>query len=934
MLEHNKIVYDEVIERLKTSSRVCIVQATGTGKGVIASSLIEDYVNVLVIAPTNAILENYRMNLGVNSENVIFYTYKGISMLLNNQIEELGEKVSLIILDEFHRIGAETWGRKVEMLCDRAESKGCKTVGLSATPVRYLDNERDMSEEFFKGNVVNGLNIVDAVVSGVLPTFKYVVSYYGYEKDLFDKIEKHNKKFSTDIKSVVSNLENNYSIGKIIQKETVNLGCNQKWIAFFTRLEELEEFKDKVYSWFNGKVNIFILHSYSNYSGNMRVLNEFNETKNGINILLSINMLNEGVHIKDIDGVIMLRKTMSPIVYLQQLGRALQIGGKAPIIFDFIGNLKRIEGYEKFSLSIIEEINKKLNLNKFENSHDEKKIIVSSYCKDIMEVLDNIHNVIYSEKWTKIEDDIIFKYYPTGGASVCKEKGINRSIEAIYARASLLGVKRLVNIWESFEDEIISKYYSLGGVVLCLEKGINRTKQAIHARAAFLNIKYLGNWSDLEDEIIRKYYPTGGSSACQKNGIKKSSQNITSRAKVLGISYLRGINRWNEEEISILRKYYPLGGSKLCRENGLSHKSKSNIVASANQLGLIYQRMVPWTEKEDKIICKYYPLGGVEECIKNGLCNRETHAIHRRAKKLGIVKIISWTEEELSILRKYYPLGGGLLCIEKGINRSKESIGTKARELNLKYGRYYTNAEDDIINRYYPVGGYKLCQKNGLNRDKKSIEGRASILGVKTNMTHTIWTEKDIDIMKEYYQIGGAKLCQEKGLDKTICAIRRYAQHLKLTQKRGKEPTLWSDEEKEIIKKYYPLGGVKLCQDNGLFNRSPQSIRGQVSKLGLKVNFVDFWTPEEENILKEYYPLGGSELCQKNGLGHRSSHKIVQKAKREGIKCRLNRWTEEEVEILKMNYSFLGKEILTSLPNKTWRSVTTKASSIGVNLDK
>ena len=48
-------------------------------------------------------------------------------------------------------------------------------------------------------------------------------------------------------------------------------------------------------------------------------------------------MLNEGVHIEGVDGVILLRPTASPILYKQQIGRALSVSGnKTPIIFDAI----------------------------------------------------------------------------------------------------------------------------------------------------------------------------------------------------------------------------------------------------------------------------------------------------------------------------------------------------------------------------------------------------------------------------------------------------------------------------------------------------------------------------------------------------------------------------------------------------------------------
>ena len=749
MLEHNKIVYEEVIERLKTSSRVCIVQATGTGKGVIASSLIEDYVKVLVVAPTNAILENYRMNLGVNSENVIFYTYQGISMLLNNQIEELGEKVSLIILDEFHRIGAETWGRKVEMLCDRAEAKGCKTVGLSATPVRYLDNERDMSEEFFKGNVVNGLNIVDAVVSGVLPTFKYVISYYGYEKDLFKKFEERKEKVSNEIKQIVSNLENNYSIGKIIQKETKELSNNQKWVVFFSKIEELEDFKDKIYSWFNGKVNVFILHSQSNYSGNMKVLKEFNNSNKDINVLLSVNMLNEGVHIKDIDGVIMMRKTISPIVYLQQLGRALQIGGKSPIIFDFIGNLKRIDKHNDFSLNIIEDINNKFHeIYKEDNSKKEQKIIVHSYCEEIFDVLRNIYYGLYNIKWTDEEYEILNKYYPVGGARLCMKNGLKRTHKTIITRARILGLKYENYFYTQEEDEIVKKYYSIGGYKLCQEKGLDRDNVSISGRARNLGIlveERCVAWSEEEMNILKTYYPLGGYKLCQEKGLNKSKQNIFSHASKYNLSKKRQsqFDVWTEKEKDILRKYYLIGGTKLCLENGLAHRGKFAVQGMASKMGLKNNFFPAWTEEENEIIKKYYPIGGSKLCQENGLKYKTKSAINQKARKLNLKYINNnvWSIEELEILKKYYPIGSYKLCQERGLGeKSKSDIYNKASLLGLKVNeedKYktridnWTEEELKILLKYYQLGGYKLCQENGLShRSRNSIIAKAHNLKI------------------------------------------------------------------------------------------------------------------------------------------------------------------------------------------------------------
>ena len=60
--------------------------------------------------------------------------------------------------------------------------------------------------------------------------------------------------------------------------------------------------------------------------------------RNAIRLLYCVDMLNEGIHIKDVDGVVMLRPTISPIVYLQQIGRCLACssdGSTSQVIFDF-----------------------------------------------------------------------------------------------------------------------------------------------------------------------------------------------------------------------------------------------------------------------------------------------------------------------------------------------------------------------------------------------------------------------------------------------------------------------------------------------------------------------------------------------------------------------------------------------------------------------
>jgi len=64
------------------------------------------------------------------------------------------------------------------------------------------------------------------------------------------------------------------------------------------------------------------------------------ENRQPLDYIFSVEILNEGVDIIEVNQVIMLRPTQSPIVFIQQLGRGLRKaeGKEYVVILDFIGN--------------------------------------------------------------------------------------------------------------------------------------------------------------------------------------------------------------------------------------------------------------------------------------------------------------------------------------------------------------------------------------------------------------------------------------------------------------------------------------------------------------------------------------------------------------------------------------------------------------------
>ena len=126
-----------------------------------------------------------------------------------------------------------------------------------------------------------------------------------------------------------------------------------KYIVFCANAEHMNEMIAKAPEWF-AKVDAK-LHIYSAYSDDPAASQAFADFKadasEHLKLLFCIDMLNEGVHVDDIDGVILLRPTISPIIYKQQIGRALSASSKSgAVIFDIVNNFENL-----YSISAIEE---------------------------------------------------------------------------------------------------------------------------------------------------------------------------------------------------------------------------------------------------------------------------------------------------------------------------------------------------------------------------------------------------------------------------------------------------------------------------------------------------------------------------------------------------------------------------------------------------
>ena len=116
-----------------------------------------------------------------------------------------------------------------------------------------------------------------------------------------------------------------------------------KYIVFCANKEHMDEMVSHVPEWFAGvNPDVMVYEAYSNDPNTDKAFADFKtDISDRLKLLFCIDMLNEGVHAEGISGVILFRPTISPIIYKQQIGRALTAGDTAaPLILDVVNNFE------------------------------------------------------------------------------------------------------------------------------------------------------------------------------------------------------------------------------------------------------------------------------------------------------------------------------------------------------------------------------------------------------------------------------------------------------------------------------------------------------------------------------------------------------------------------------------------------------------------
>ena len=226
-----------------------------------------------------------------------------------------------IVFDEVHRIGSPSMQRVFNYF------KPKFILGMTATPER---NDGFDVYDLFDYNIACDIRLQDAMKVDIICPFHYYAI--------------------SDIKVDGSLINDKTSFNHLVSKERVDHIINQveyygfcgrkvKGLVFVSRVEEAKALSEE----FNKRgFKTTALSGENSQEEREKAISllESDDKENYLDYIFTRDIFNEGVDIRSINQIVMLRPTESAIIFVQQLGRGLRknINKEYLVVLDFIGN--------------------------------------------------------------------------------------------------------------------------------------------------------------------------------------------------------------------------------------------------------------------------------------------------------------------------------------------------------------------------------------------------------------------------------------------------------------------------------------------------------------------------------------------------------------------------------------------------------------------
>lgn len=196
------------------------------------------------------------------------------------------------------------------------------------------------------------MSLNSAIVTGILPPPIYVSALYSIKeefqrmkKKILSSNAKDSEKLTSDLDSKVIDWERSSGLDVVLKK---HLHVERRRVIVFCKdwehLKYAQKILNPIFQTIYDKVESLSLYSGKRDRENEQTLKLFSGDDPRAVILYTIDKVNEGLHSKNCNTVILLRDTISPILFYQQIGRAFSIKvANRPLIIDLVNNFKNVQ---------------------------------------------------------------------------------------------------------------------------------------------------------------------------------------------------------------------------------------------------------------------------------------------------------------------------------------------------------------------------------------------------------------------------------------------------------------------------------------------------------------------------------------------------------------------------------------------------------------
>ena len=309
-----------------------VVMATGLGKTWLAAFDSAAFGRTLFVAHREEILRQSRdvfrqvrpaaelgLYMGTEKQPNADVVFASVQTLVNHLDDFSRDEFDYMVIDEFHHAAAASYRKVIDHFAPRF------LLGLTATPERM-----DGADLFALcgDNLVFDCGLVEGIDRGELVPFRY----WGIKDAAdYEGIPWRNGRF--DPERLAERIETQQRAQQAFDEWEER--CGERTLGFCASVSH-SEFMARFFA--ERGVSCVAVHSQPGSAHRREALDRLRA--GDVQVVFAVDMFNEGIDVPEIDSVLMLRPTESPVVFLQQLGRGLRLSvAKDHLrVVDFVGN--------------------------------------------------------------------------------------------------------------------------------------------------------------------------------------------------------------------------------------------------------------------------------------------------------------------------------------------------------------------------------------------------------------------------------------------------------------------------------------------------------------------------------------------------------------------------------------------------------------------